>query len=75
MKIDNGLVIEGCAISALASGDTFLYESDLYILTEQTQVDSNESLRVVVRLFDGQLTYLDREERVISVPTRVVREG
>lgn len=65
MKIDKHIITAPRKIKELTAGDTFIFNFDLYILTNEHRA---------VRLLDGYLAGFGENILVSVVPTKVIHE-
>jgi len=75
MKIDKHIITAPRKIKELTAGDTFIFNFDLYILTnEHREVSEGELHYEAVRLLDGYLAGFGENILVSVVPTKVIHE-
>ncbi|QHJ80153.1 MAG: hypothetical protein [Bacteriophage sp.] len=75
MKIDKYIITDPAVLADLSPGDTFIANSDVYILTDKNHIEREERLHIVVRLRDGFVEHRHPGGTVTPIKTRVVREG
>ena len=62
-----------CPISSIEFGDTFYYNSELYIkINPSTFIPNNQYYSWAVALSDGRLTQFDEGTSVILADTKVI---